>query len=140
MAVTKTILKRSKNEVVVKFGNSGGNNQTSTFDLDVDALISTEVIEGTVKINIVELSWSGLTGSNFILTRNGVSVFAGVGDNAEQFYFEGYVDGQENTSDIVVSMSGEIYLYLVLRKNSGFTSKIETAQFGSYDNPAVLGS
>jgi hypothetical protein len=37
-------------------------------------------------------------------------------------------------------MSGEIYLYLVLRKNSGFTSKIETAQFGSYDNPAVLGS
>ena len=34
MAVTKTILKKAKHEVVVKFANDTGSNQTSTFDLD----------------------------------------------------------------------------------------------------------
>lgn len=140
MAVTKTILKKAKHEVVVKFSNDTGSAQTSTFDLDVDALLSTEVIEGTVKVNIVELTWSGLSGSTFTLTRNSVKIFSGVGDNPEQFIFSGFVDGQENTSDIGISMSGEIYLYLTLRKNSGFETKIETAQFGSYDNTTARGS
>ena len=140
MAVTKTILKKAKHEVVVKFANDTGSAQTSTFDLDVDALLSTEVLEGTVKVNIVELTWSGLSGSTFTLTRNSVKIFSAVGDNPDQFIFSGFVDGQENLSDIVCSMSGEIYLYLTLRKNSGFETKIETAQFGSYDDTTARGS
>ena len=140
MAVTKTILKKAKHEVVVKFSNDTGSAQTSTFDLDVDALLSTEVIEGTVKVNLVELTWSGLSGSTFTLTRNSVKIFSAVGDNPDQFIFSGFVDGQENTSDIGISMSGEIYLYLTLRKNSGFETKIETAQFGSYDDTTARGS
>jgi xylose isomerase len=140
MAVTKTILKKAKHEVVVKFANDSGNAQTSIFDLDVDALLSTEVIEGTVKVNIVEIHWAGLAGSHFHLERNSVRVFAAQGSDADQFVFSGFVDGVENTSDLTISMHGEIYVYVVLRKNSGFETKIETAQFGSYDNPAARGS
>lgn len=140
MAVIKTILKKAKHEVVVKFANTTGSSQTSTFDLAVDALLSTEVIEGTPKINIVEIVFSGLSGSNFTLTRNSVKIFSAVGDQPNQIIFSGFVDGQENTSDINISCNGEIYVYLTLRKNAGFETKIETAQFGSYDDPTVRGS
>jgi len=140
MAVIKTILKKAKHEVVVKFQNDSGTNQTSTFDLDVDALLSTEVIEGTVKVNIIEIHWAGLASSHFHLERNSVKIFAAQGSDADQFIFSGFVDGVENTSDIVASLTGEIYVYVVLRKNSGFESKIETAQFGSYDDNTARGS
>ena len=140
MAVIKTILKKAKHEVVVKFQNDSGTNQTSTFDLDVDALLSTEVVEGTVKVNIIEIHWAGLASSHFHLERNSVKIFAAQGSDADQFIFSGFVDGVENTSDIVASLTGEIYVYVVLRKNSGFESKIETAQFGSYDDNTARGS
>jgi hypothetical protein len=140
MAVTKTILKKAKHEVVVKFTNDSGNNQTSTFDLDVDAKLGTEVIEGTVKVNIVEIHWAGLAGSSFYLERNSVKIFAAQGSDADQFVFSGFVDGVENTSDLTISATGEIYVYVVLRKNSGFESKLEPEIFGSYDNPAARGS
>jgi len=140
MAVTKTVLKKAKHEVVVKFANDTGNNQTSTFDLDVDALLSTEVIEGTVKVNIVEIHWAGQANSHFHIERNNVKIFGATGSDADQFIFSGFVDGIQNSFDITVSMNGEIYLYIVLRKNSGFETKIETAQFGSYDDPTVRGS
>lgn len=139
MAVIKTILKKAKHEVVVKLTNDTGT-ASSTFDLDVDALLSTEVIEGTVKVNIVEIHWAGLANSSFTLTRNSVKIFGANGSDADQFIFSGFVDGVENTSDIVASLTGEIYVYIVLRKNSGFESKIETAQFGSYDDNTARGS
>lgn len=138
MAVTKTILKKAKHEVVVKFSNTAGT-ASETFDLDVDALLSTEVIEGTVKINLVELAWSGATGSSFTLTRDGTQVFVG-GEHPDTIIFSGYVDGINNTSDIVASLTGNVHVYLTLRKNSGFETKIETAQFGSYDDPNARGS
>ncbi|NBP55735.1 hypothetical protein EBU71_04205 [bacterium] len=138
MPATKTILKKAKHEVVVKFSNDAGTN-SSTFDLDVDALLSTEVIEGTVKVNLVELAWSGATGSSFTLTRNGVQIFVG-GEHPDTIIFSGYVDGVQNTHDIVCSLTGNLHVYLTLRKNSGFETKIETAEFGSYDDPNARGS
>lgn len=138
MPATKTILKKAKHEVVVKFSNDAGTN-SSTFDLDVDALLSTEVIEGTVKVNLVELAWSGATGSAFTLTRNGVQIFVG-GEHPDTIIFSGYVDGVQNTHDIVCSLTGNLHVYLTLRKNSGFETKIETAEFGSYDDPNARGS
>jgi hypothetical protein len=140
MAVIKTILKKAKHEVVVKFTNDTGTNQTSTFDLDIDALLSTEVVEGTVKVNIIEIHWAGLANSHFHLERNSVKIFAAQGSDADQFIFSGFVDGIQNTQDITISMNGEIYVYIVLRKNSGFESKIETAQFGEYDDNTARGS
>ena len=134
MAVTKTILKKAKHEVVVKFANDTGSSQTSTFDLDVDALLSTEVIEGTV------IHWAGQASSHFHIERNSVKIFGATGSDADQFIFSGFVDGIQNSSDLTVSMNGEIYVYIVLRKNSGFESKIETAQFGSYDDTTARGS
>ena len=139
MAVIKSILKKAKHEVVVKFTNDTST-ASSTFELDVDALLSTEVIEGTVKVNIVEIHWAGLASSSFTLTRNSVKIFGAQGSDADQFIFSGFVDGVQNTSDLTISMNGEIYVYVVLRKNSGFESKIETAEFGSYDDNTARGS
>ena len=57
------------------------------------------------------------------------------------FEGQGFRDNTENSSDIVVAISGaEAHIYLTLRKVSGYATKVETAQFGSYDNPAVVGS
>ena len=45
------------------------------------------------------------------------------------------LDGDDRTGS---SVQGE--LWLRLRKTSGYASKIELAQFGSYDNPNAVGS
>lgn len=52
----------------------------------------------------------------------------------------GYADNTNNTSDLVVSITGTGNLYITLRKVSGYVQKIETAKFGAYDNTSVVGA
>jgi hypothetical protein len=53
----------------------------------------------------------------------------------------GFVDNIENASDITVTIAGaEAQCYLVLRKVSGYATKVETAVFGAYDDQTQVGS
>jgi hypothetical protein len=64
-------------------------------------------------------------------------------ENSATFNFEGngLRDTVQNTKDIVVTVSGaEAHIYLTLRKVGGYATKVETAQFGSYDDNTVVGS
>lgn len=143
MAITKTILKKTKNETVVKLANSGGSSQTASIDLQTDCLLGSEALDGaTQTVNIVNVYWTGETGSSFYLKRNSVGILAGPGDQPQKFSFEGegFVDSVSNTYDIDATMSGEIYVYITLRKTGGFRSKIETAEYSIYDNVNQVGS
>jgi hypothetical protein len=77
------------------------------------------------------------------ITRNAVPVLALAPENSGKLILNdiGYVDTQENTSDIVVTISGaEAHVYLTLRKVGGYATKVETAQFSIYDDVTQVGA
>lgn len=142
MAVVKTILKKTAQEAVVKVAGSGA---AATISLTDDLLPTTQALTvgGTPTVNIVGAHWTGATGSTITIVRNTVQVLTIAADQPTQFDFEGlgFVDTINNTSDIVVTIGGaEAQVYLILRKVDGYSSKVETAQFGIYDNQNVVGS
>ena len=141
MAVTKTILKNTNLETVIKIAGTAG---SATIDLQTDCVAGTQALSGgTQTVNIVGFSYLGLANSTITVTRNSVNIFTAIGDQPDYIDFEGrgYVDNVENASDIVVTIAGaEAQCYLTLRKVSGYATKVETATFGIYDNQSVVGS
>jgi len=142
MAVTKTILKNTNNETVVKIAGTAA---STTIDLQTDLLASTQALDGaTQTVNIAGVQWVGLSAATVTIARNSVNVLTLPGGGADYMEFaagNGFVDTVENTSDIVVTIAGaEAQCYLVLRKVGGYATKVETAVFGAYDNQSVVGS
>jgi hypothetical protein len=141
MAVTKTIIKNTNQETIVKVGGTAG---SATIALATDCLASTQALDGaTQTVDIVTVQTNGLLNSGITVVRNSVAIMAFAPENSATFNFEGngLRDTVQNTRDIVVTISGaEAHIYFTLRKVGGYATKVETAQFGSYDNPAVVGS
>jgi hypothetical protein len=141
MAVVKTILKKTHNEVVIKVAGTAG---SETISLATDLLHTNQALDGvTQSANIVNASWTGTAGSVISVARNSVNILNMPGDQPQQFDFEGtgFVDSVNNTSDIVVTIgTNEAQVYLVLHKVGGYATKIETAQFSVYDNRNAVGS
>ena len=141
MAVTKTILKNTNNETIIKIAGTAG---SATIDLQTDCVAATQTTSGaTQTVNITAVTWTGLAGSTITVARNSVNVLSLAGEAAAELQFneQGFVDTIENTSDLVVTIAGaEAQCYLILRKVSGYATKVETAVFGAYDNETVVGS
>lgn len=142
MAVTKTILKNTNNETVVKIA---GTADGATIDLSTDLVASTQATSGnTQTVNIAGVQWVGLPNSVITIARNSVSVLTLPGGGADYMEFaagNGFVDNTEATSDIIVTIAGaEAQCYLILRKVGGYASKVETAVFGAYDDETAVGS
>lgn len=141
MAVTKTILKNTHQSAVVKIGGTAG---SATISLATDLLLANEALDGdTQTVNIVAVTTGGLLSSAVTVVRNSVPVLALAPENSGKIQFNeaGFVDTQENTSDIVVTISGaEAHIYLTLHKASGYADKVETAQYSIYDNTGSVGS
>lgn len=141
MAVTKTILKNHNQSTVVKVGGTDG---SATIDLQTDLLASSQALDGaTQAANIVSITTSGLIGSSITITRGGVPVMAFAPENSGKIQLNeaGFVDTQNNTDDLVVTVAGaEAHIYITLHKVSGYATKVETAQFSIYDNVTAVGS
>jgi phage tail sheath gpL-like len=141
MAVTKTIIKNTNQETIVKVGGTAG---SATISLATDCLASTQALDGaTQTVDIVTAQTNGLLTSAITIVRNSVAIMAFAPENSGTFNFEGngLRDAVQNTKDIVVTVSGaEAHIYLTLRKIGGYATKVETAQFGSYDDNTVVGS
>ena len=142
MAVVKTILKNTAQEAVVKIAGTAA---AATIDLQTDILTASQALDGaTQTVNIVGVQWVGLPSATITIARNSVNILTLPGGGADYMEFaagNGFVDTIENTSDIVVTIGGaEAQCYLILRKVSGYASKIETAQFGAHDDESVVGS
>ena len=142
MAVTKTVLKNTNQETIIKVAGTAA---SSTIDLQTDCLASTQAISGaTQTANIVACKWCGLNNSTITITRNSVNILTLNGADAGDLDFSagyGFVDSIENTSDVVVTVAGaEAQIYLTLRKVGGYATKVETAVFGAYDDQTAVGS
>ena len=142
MAVTKTVLKNTNQETIIKVAGTAA---SSTIDLQTDCLAATQALSGaTQTVNIVACKWCGLNNSTITITRNSVNILTLNGSDAGDLDFSagyGFVDNIENTSDVVVTVAGaEAQVYLTLRKVGGYATKVETAVFGAYDDQTAVGS
>ena len=137
--MAKTILRKTPQKVAVKVYGSG---VSETISLATDCLHTTEVVDGTPAVNILALHWTGAAAGVATITRNSVVISTLLGAAGGELLFNDadFVDNIENTSNIVVATTGQMEVWLSLRKQSGYSSKIETAQFSVYDNTAVVGS
>jgi hypothetical protein len=143
MAVTKTILKNTNQESVVKIAGTAA---SATITLSTDLIASTQAVTSppTSRVNIAGVQWVGLPGATITITRNSVNILTLPGGGADYIEFaagSGFVDNIENASDIVVTIAGaEAQCYLTLRKVSGYTTKVETAVYGAYDDETQVGA
>ncbi len=143
MAVTKTVLKNTHQESVIKVAGTDG---SATVDLSVDLLMAAQALDGSTQtVNIVGVMWSGATGGQISITRNGVVVKTMITDAGDYHDYSGQdmcPETTENASDIVVAISGaQAECWLKLRKAGGYKSKSgEYAQYGAYEDETRVGA
>ena len=138
--MAKTILRKTPHKVGVKVAGGAG---SDTIALATDLLHSTEVVSGTPTVNILGFHWTGTSDATATVSRNGTTIATLTGATAGELLFNDaeFVDTVNNTNDITVTITGtQMEVWMLLRKASGYTSKIETHKFGSYDNETVVGS
>jgi hypothetical protein len=134
--MAKTIMKLTETSAIVKISGTGA----ETITLNTDLLSTTQTVSGTPKVGIGYLTWT--TGGNIVIARNDVTVYT-LFTNTGEFDLSGnggMLDIIQGTSNLVVTITGDGVIFLTLRKIEGYASKIEPEKFGSYDNPAVVGS
>lgn len=141
MATNKTILKNTENEVVYKLSGAG----TTTIALNSgDILAPTQVVDGsTQKVDITGFTWTGASDGLITIVRNSVVIATCPAASSNFLDLAGQMmpaDSTENTSPIVVTITGQAELWLRIRKKSGYKSKIELAEYSQYDDPTVAGS
>jgi hypothetical protein len=142
-AVRTTIIKNTNQETVVKFEGSSADTAATITLTDLTASTQSLVEGGTPTVNIVKLISAGLLTSGVTVTRNSIVVMAAAPENAPVINLtqDGISDTVQNTQNIVITLAGAASVgYLVLRKVSGWATKVEPATYGSYDDVTVVGS
>ena len=142
MAMTITTLKNTNQETVIHFASSLVETGTITI---ANLTASTQATNSDAPaVNIVKWQVTGELGSHVRIIRNSKNVIACAPENAPYAELNawGVPLTNDNTFDIVISnhSAKEVTGILVLRKVAGWSTKVEHATFGAYDNPAVVGS
>lgn len=143
MAVTKTILKLTERDAVVKVAGTAG---SATIDLQTDLKRSNEVLaEGkTQKVSIFGVQWTGTVDAVVSIVRNSVTIMTLNCGAAGALEMTGQMmvpDNVEEASDLEVTVTGtQAEVWLRLRKEDGYQSMIETSEFSQYDNVNAVGS
>ena len=142
MAVTKSVLKLSESEAVVKVA---GTSAAATIVLAEDLLSDSQELHTTIQpaSNITGVQWTGASAAVVTITRGGVTVMTLSAGTAGFLDMSGQAmipDSTNNQNDIVVTVSGgQAECWLRLRKVAGYVSKIETAAYGIYDDTTKVG-
>lgn len=143
MAIAKSYLRKTHQEVLAKVGGGTG---TVVFDLAADLLPAAGQAAGTAgtqDVSIIGFGWCGLPSSTITVTR-GVNVFTLDASSAGYMDFDGQEIPAEttgSTTNITVVVAGaEAQCWLKLRKNAGYTTQIEDAKYGAYDDPTRVGA
>ena len=142
MAMTITTLKNTNQETVIHFTSSAAESGTITI---ANLTASTQARNAdTPTVDIVKWSVTGELASKVTINRNSKIVVAAAPENAP--YFEANTWGvpltNDHTSDIVITNGAakDVSGIIVLRKQAGWSSKVETAVFGAHDDQTAVGS
>lgn len=134
-----TYIKRTNGEAVVKVvATSSGDATIDLVDLtntDVEAAV------GDYMVNIIEASWSGVSGANILVQRDGYNVLETAASPAGEvnYYALATVDSTNNDQSIYVQFSDAGQITLKLRKVSGWDKTFEPETYGAYDDETIVG-
>lgn len=142
MATTKTILRKTHGEAVVKVAGTAA---AETIVLATDLLNAGQALDGaTQSVSIVGVTWTGAADGVITITRNSAVIMTLQANAAGALEFGGQMmipDSVNSTSDVVVTISGaQAECWLRLRKVSGYKTMIEDATYGAYDDPTRVGA
>ena len=142
MAMTFTTVKNTNQETVIHFASSAA--ESGTITIANLAAGSQARNADTPNVNIVKWSVQGELGSKVTISRNSKLVIACAPENAP--YMEanswGIPINNDPTFDIVVTNGAakDVTGFLVLRKVAGWSTKVETATYGAYDDTTRVGA
>ena len=142
MAMTITTLKNTNQETVIHFTSSLAESGTITI---ANLTATTQARNSdTPVVNIVKYSIVGELASKVSILRNSKIVLVCAPENAPYAEFNawGIPVTNDNTSDIVITNGAakDISGFLVLRKIAGWSTKVENATYGAYDDPTRVGA
>ena len=142
MAMTITTLKNTNQETVIHFASSLAESGTITI---ANLTASTQARNSdSPAVNIVKWQVTGELASKVNIARNSKNVIVAAPENAPYAELNawGIPLTNDNTFDIVITNGAakEVTGILVLRKVAGWSTKVETAVFGAFDNETVVGS
>jgi hypothetical protein len=142
MAMTITTLKNTNQETVIHFASSLA--ESGTITIANLAASSQARNSDTPAVNIVKWQVVGELASKVNVVRNSKNVIVCAPENAPYAELNawGIPLTNDNTFDIVITNGAakDVTGILVLRKVAGWSTKVEHATFGAYDNPAAVGS
>lgn len=142
MAMTFTTVKNTNQETVIHFASSAAESGTITI-ANLTAATQARNADNP-KVDIVKFICTGELGSKIVIARNAKNVIVTSPENDINVEFNavGIPVNNDNTSDIVITNGSakDVTGWLVLRKLEGWSTEVETATFGSYDNPNAVGS
>jgi UDP-N-acetylglucosamine transferase subunit ALG13 len=117
--MAKNILKKTNKKVAVKIA---GNAANDTISLNVDCKHADETLGSTQRVSIQSVKWTGAADAIATITRNSVVIMVLQGNAASVLDFTDaeYNENIQSDQNIVVTTSGEMAVYLVLRKESGY--------------------
>jgi hypothetical protein len=142
MAMTITTLKNTNQETVIHFASSLAESGTIT----IANLTATSQARNadTPAVNIVKWQITGELDSKVTIVRNSKNVIACAPENAPYAELNawGIPLTNDNTFDIVITNGAakDVTGILVLRKVAGWSTKVEDATYGAYDDPTRVGA
>ena len=143
MAVVRSILRLTAQDVVVKIQGTAAANTINLNDADI--IPTTQTTDGaTQTVNIVGLVWTGAANGIVTITRNSVVIYTLQANAAGFLDFSGQgmvPDTVNNTYPVVITMSGaQAECWIRLRKVAGYKTLYEPATYGSYDDITRFGA
>jgi len=137
-----TTVKNTNQETVIHFTSSAAESGTITI---ANLTATTQARNSdTPNVNIVKWSVTGELDSKVTINRNSKIVIACAPENAP--YMEAYSWGipinNDATSEMVITNASakDVSGFLVLRKVAGWSTKVEEATFGAYDDRSQVGA
>jgi hypothetical protein len=143
MAVLFTTVKNTNLETVVHFSSAAA--ESGTLALNTLAA-STQALTagGTPTVDIVKFVCTGELASKISVVRNSKNIIVASPENDVNIEFNtmGIPVNNDNTSDIVITNGAAkaVTGWLVLRKVAGWSTKVETATYGAYDDETRVGA
>ena len=142
MAMRLTTVRNTNQETIIHFASAAIETGTITI-ANLTASTQARNTDAPV-VNIVRFISTGELGGSVTVLRNTNVIVAAAPENAPildltQF---GISEGQQNTYDIVISnnVAKNVTGYITLRKVAGWSTKVETATYGAYDDETRVGA
>lgn len=143
MSMNFTTIRNTNQETIIHF--EAPSNESATITI-ADLTASTQARNSDAPlVNIVRFIATGADGATLTVSRNGKTIIVCAPENAPflDLTSMGISDSTANDKDILIanSVSGKaVSGYITLRKIQGWSTKVENAAFGAYDDPTQVGS